>query len=153
MGTGRRPFALSALLAVSAFASSASARTTLVLDSWRDDDRSVREKTVAPAFEAAHPELCLQFRASAMSDCDAVLKARRAAGEVGQCPTWTAPPWCSRASQEIPSAGSQLGSRTRRALENGADFMDRFVIVEHEPAPRSASGSGPEGPERLRRDT
>ncbi|MCY4191941.1 MAG: ABC transporter substrate-binding protein, partial [Rhodospirillaceae bacterium] len=76
-------FALSMLLAIAAFASSASAQTTLVLDSWRDDDRSVWEEKIAPAFEATHPGIRLQFRAAAPTDYDAVLKARLAAGTAG----------------------------------------------------------------------
>ncbi|MCY4236870.1 MAG: ABC transporter substrate-binding protein [Rhodospirillaceae bacterium] len=76
-------FALSMLLAIAAFASSASAQTTLVLDSWRDDDRSVWEEKIVPAFEATHPGIRLQFRASAPTDYDAVLKARLAAGTAG----------------------------------------------------------------------
>ena len=71
------------LLAVAAFAASASARTTLVLDNWRDDDRSVWEEKIVPAFEAAYPAIRLQFRASAPTDYDAVLKARLAAGMAG----------------------------------------------------------------------
>ncbi|MXY40251.1 MAG: carbohydrate ABC transporter substrate-binding protein [Rhodospirillaceae bacterium] len=78
-----RWFGISVLVAIAAFAASVSAQTTLVLDSWRDDDRAVWEEKIAPAFEAAHPEIRLQFRASAPTDYDTVLKARLAAGTAG----------------------------------------------------------------------
>ena len=78
-----RSFGISVLLAVAAFAASASARTALVLDSWRDDDRSVWQERIVPAFEAAHPAIRLEFRATAPTDYDAVLKARLAAGTAG----------------------------------------------------------------------
>ena len=78
-----RLFAIPMLLAVAAFAVSAPARTTLVLDSWRDNDRSVWEEKIAPAFEAVHPGIRLQFRAAAPTGYDAVLKSRLAAGTAG----------------------------------------------------------------------
>ncbi len=76
-------FAVAVLLAVAAFAAPAAAGTTLVLDSWRDDDWAVWEETIIPAFEATHPGMRLQFRASAPTDYDAVLKERLAAGTAG----------------------------------------------------------------------
>ena len=78
-----RLFGISVLLAIGAFVVSAAAQTTLVLDSWRDDDRSVWQKRIVPAFEAAHPAIRLEFRASAPTDYDTVLKARLAAGTAG----------------------------------------------------------------------
>ncbi|MCY4064983.1 MAG: ABC transporter substrate-binding protein [Rhodospirillaceae bacterium] len=78
-----RSFAIPVLLAIAAFAASASARTILVLDSWRDDDRSAWEEKILTAFEAAHPAIRVEFRASAPTDYDAVLKARLAAGTAG----------------------------------------------------------------------
>ena len=78
-----RLFATSMLLAVTVFAASSSAQTILVLDSWRDDDRSVWQETIAPAFEAAHPSIRLEFRASAPTDYDTALNGRLAAGTAG----------------------------------------------------------------------
>ena len=78
-----RLFAIPVLLATAAFAAIASAQTVLVLESWRDDDRSVWEERIAPAFEATHPAIRLRFRASAPTDYDAGLKARLAAGTAG----------------------------------------------------------------------
>ena len=74
---------VSAVLAIAAFAASASAQTALVLDSWRDDDRSVWRERIVPAFEAAHPGIGLEFRASPPPDYQAALKARLAAGTAG----------------------------------------------------------------------
>ena len=78
-----RLFTIAVLLAVVVFAAPVAAGADLVLDSWRDDDRSVWREKIVPAFEAAHPEIHLQFRASAPTGYDAVLKARLAAGTAG----------------------------------------------------------------------
>ena len=59
------------------------ARTTLVLESWREDDRAVWRDTIVPAFEAAHPETSLRFRPSAPADYDAVVKARLESSSAG----------------------------------------------------------------------
>ena len=71
------------LLAIVTFSTSTLSQTTLVLDSWRDDDRPVWLERIIPAFEAAHPGIGLEFRASSPTDYDAVLKARLTAGTAG----------------------------------------------------------------------
>ncbi len=70
-------------LTISAITTSAPAQTTLVLDSWRDDDRVVWEDTIIPAFEAVHPDIRIEFRASAPTDYDSVLRTRLEAGTAG----------------------------------------------------------------------
>ena len=76
-------FTTSILLMIPAFTATAFAQTTLVLDSWRDDDRSVWQEKIIPAFEAAHPEIRLEFRGSVPHDYDTILKARFAEGTAG----------------------------------------------------------------------
>ena len=61
----------------------AQAQTTLVLESWRDDDQTVWHKKIIPVFRATHPEINLNFRPSAPADYDAVLKARLESGSAG----------------------------------------------------------------------
>ncbi len=59
------------------------ARTSLVLESWREDDRTIWEEKLIPAFEASHPEIAVRFRPTAPADYDAALNARLAAGAAG----------------------------------------------------------------------
>ena len=44
------------------------ARTSLVLESWREDDRTVWREKLIPAFEAAHPDIEVRFRPTAPAD-------------------------------------------------------------------------------------
>ncbi|MDE0360406.1 MAG: hypothetical protein OXI74_04485, partial [Rhodospirillaceae bacterium] len=64
------------VILISALPGVASAQTTLVVESWRDDDRTAWKDSILPVFEAAHPEIQVQFRASPPTLYDAVLKAR-----------------------------------------------------------------------------
>ena len=72
-----------AFLLIAAVSGAAAAQTTLVLESWREDDRAVWRETILPAFEAAHPGIEVRFRPSAPARYDAALKARLAAGAAG----------------------------------------------------------------------
>ena len=74
---------LAVALLVTALSGAAFAQTTLVLESWRDDDRNVWRKNIIPAFEAAHPDIKVRFRPSAPADYDAAVKARLEAGAAG----------------------------------------------------------------------
>lgn len=74
---------LSAILLVTALTSTAFAQTILVLESWRDDDQAVWEERIVPVFEAAHPNIRVQFRPSPPADYEAVLDARFVAGTAG----------------------------------------------------------------------
>ncbi len=58
-------------------------RTGLVLESWREDDRTVWREKLIPAFEAAHPDIEVRFRPTAPADYDAALNARLEAGAAG----------------------------------------------------------------------
>ena len=103
------------MLPVALASCTAWAGTTLVVESWRDDDRAVWEETIVPAFEAAHPGIGLEFRPTALADYDASLAARLEAGEAGDLITcrpfdaslalygdghWTCSPgWTARSRQ------------------------------------------------------
>ncbi|MDE0280663.1 MAG: ABC transporter substrate-binding protein [Gammaproteobacteria bacterium] len=71
------------MLSVALASCTAWAGTTLVVESWRDDDRTVWEEMIVPAFETAHPGIRLEFRPTAPADYDASLAARLEAGEAG----------------------------------------------------------------------
>ena len=71
------------MLLLAVMTGTACARTVLVIDSWRDDDRAVWEEKIIPAFEAAHPGIGLRFRPSVPTAYDADLEARLEAGTAG----------------------------------------------------------------------
>lgn len=76
-------FGVLAALLILASSGAAFARSALVLESWRDDDRTVWRDKIIPAFEAAHPGIDVRFRPSAPADYDRVLKARLESGSAG----------------------------------------------------------------------
>ena len=71
------------MLLIAALPGAALAQTTLVLESWRDDDRTAWQGKIVPAFEAVHPGTVLRFRPSPPADYDADLTARLRAGTAG----------------------------------------------------------------------
>ena len=78
-----RLFGLVAALLILALSGAAFARSTLVLESWRDDDRTAWREKIIPAFEAAHAGIGVRFRPSAPADYDRILKARLESGSAG----------------------------------------------------------------------
>ncbi len=56
---------------------------TLVLESWRADDRVLWESVLIPAFERKHPGITVRFSGTAPTDYDSVLGQRLAAGTAG----------------------------------------------------------------------
>ncbi|MRW87140.1 extracellular solute-binding protein [Pseudoduganella sp. FT26W] len=69
------PFALCAATAADA--------GTLVIESWRVDDKTLWEKVLIPAFERNHPGIEVKFAPTAPTEYDAALAARLAAGNAG----------------------------------------------------------------------
>src|SRR5690606_3679689 len=57
--------------------------TTLVIESWRNDDLTIWQQTLIPAFEAAHPEISVQFQPTAPTEYNAALNAKLDAGSAG----------------------------------------------------------------------
>ena len=56
---------------------------TLVLESWRVDDKLLWETVLIPAFERKHPGIHLRFAATEPTDYDASLARRMATGSAG----------------------------------------------------------------------
>jgi raffinose/stachyose/melibiose transport system substrate-binding protein len=56
---------------------------TLSIESWRNDDLTIWQQTIIPAFEAAHPGIKVQFNPSAPAEYNAVLNSKLDAGSAG----------------------------------------------------------------------
>ena len=69
----------STLLGSAAFAQD----VTLTIESWRNDDLTIWQDTIIPAFEAAHPGIKVVFSPSAPAEYNAVLNSKLAAGSAG----------------------------------------------------------------------
>ncbi len=57
--------------------------TTLTIESWRNDDLTLWQDQIIPAFEAAHPGISVEFRPSAPTEYNAVLNSKLDAGSAG----------------------------------------------------------------------
>jgi raffinose/stachyose/melibiose transport system substrate-binding protein len=56
---------------------------TLVIESWRVDDKALWEKVLIPAFQRSHPGIDVKFAPTAPTDYDGRLAARLAEGSAG----------------------------------------------------------------------
>jgi len=56
---------------------------TLSIESWRNDDLTIWQNTIIPAFEAAHPGIKITFNPSAPAEYNAVLNSKLDAGSAG----------------------------------------------------------------------
>ncbi|WP_196259705.1 ABC transporter substrate-binding protein [Pelagibacterium limicola] len=56
---------------------------TLTIESWRNDDLSIWQNTLIPAFEAANPGIRVVFAPSAPTEYNAALNAKLEAGSAG----------------------------------------------------------------------
>ena len=56
---------------------------TLVIESWRVDDKALWEKVLIPAFQRSHPGIDVKFAPTAPTDYDGRLAARLADGSAG----------------------------------------------------------------------
>ncbi|MGR3444524.1 carbohydrate ABC transporter substrate-binding protein [Thalassococcus profundi] len=56
---------------------------TLTIESWRNDDLSIWQDEIIPAFEAEHPAIKLNFTPSAPAEYNAVLNSKLDAGSAG----------------------------------------------------------------------
>ncbi|MDB6182721.1 ABC transporter substrate-binding protein [Paracoccus fistulariae] len=73
-----------ALLASTVIAGAASAEdVTLTIESWRNDDLSIWQDTIIPAFEAANPGIRINFAPTAPAEYNAVLNSKLDAGSAG----------------------------------------------------------------------
>lgn len=75
-----------ALLATTLFGSTTSAfaaDATITIESWRNDDLVIWQKSIIPAFEAKHPGIKVKFTPSAPAEYNAVLNSKLDAGSAG----------------------------------------------------------------------
>jgi raffinose/stachyose/melibiose transport system substrate-binding protein len=56
---------------------------SLVIDSWRVDDKALWESVLIPAFQRSHPGITVRFSPTAPTEYDSALAARLAAGSAG----------------------------------------------------------------------
>ena len=59
------------------------ADVTLTIESWRNDDLTIWQDKIIPAFEASHPGIKVKFTPSAPAEYNAVLNAKLEAGSAG----------------------------------------------------------------------
>ena len=57
--------------------------TTLIIESWRNDDLKLWQEKIIPAFEAANPGIKVNFTPSAPAEYNAVLNSKLEAGSAG----------------------------------------------------------------------
>lgn len=73
-----------ALLSTALVATSAQAQdVTLNIESWRNDDLTLWQEKIIPAFEANHPGIKVNFTPSAPAEYNAVLNSKLDAGSAG----------------------------------------------------------------------
>lgn len=56
---------------------------TLTIESWRNDDLTIWQDQIIPAFESSHPGIKVQFTPSAPAEYNAVLNSKLDAGSAG----------------------------------------------------------------------
>jgi raffinose/stachyose/melibiose transport system substrate-binding protein len=91
--------------------------TTLTIESWRNDDLTIWQDTIIPAFEAAHPDISVTFAPSAPTEYNAALNAKLEAGSAGDLIT------CRPfdASLELYEAGQLADLSDLPGMENFSD--------------------------------
>ncbi len=73
-----------ALMTTALVATGAQAQdVTLTIESWRNDDLTLWQDQIIPAFEAEHPGIKVQFTPSAPAEYNAVLNSKLDAGSAG----------------------------------------------------------------------
>ncbi|WP_162651862.1 ABC transporter substrate-binding protein [Lentilitoribacter sp. Alg239-R112] len=61
----------------------AAADVTITIESWRNDDLTIWQEKIIPAFEAQNPEIKVKFTPSAPAEYNAVLNSKLDAGSAG----------------------------------------------------------------------
>lgn len=77
-----RTFVL-ALAALALVGAGFAQRTTLTIESWRNDDLGIWQNTVIPAFNAHYPDIQVVFSPTAPAEYNAILNSRLEAGSAG----------------------------------------------------------------------
>lgn len=81
-----RSFALrSAVIAVAMSVSGVALaeKTIITIESWRAEDQAIWDEKILPVFEAAYPEIDVEFNPTKNTEYDAALNARMAGGTAG----------------------------------------------------------------------
>lgn len=81
----RMPLAL--LLGSTLLAAPALAETTLTIESWRNDDLTIWQDVLIPAFNEKHPDIKVVFAPTAPAEYNAVLNSKLSAGSAGDLVT------------------------------------------------------------------
>ncbi len=91
---------------------------TLTIESWRNDDLTIWQDTLIPAFEAAHPDIKVVFAPTAPAEYNAALNSKLAAGSAGDLIT------CRPfdASLELFNKGQLASLNDLPGMENFSDF-------------------------------
>ncbi|MBL8131781.1 MAG: carbohydrate ABC transporter substrate-binding protein [Anaerolineae bacterium] len=76
-------FAVVMLLALSVSGVGAQDQVTLVIESWRNDDLTAWEDVLIPAFEAAYPNINVEFAPTAPTEYNAALNTKLEGGTAG----------------------------------------------------------------------
>ncbi|NUQ04792.1 MAG: carbohydrate ABC transporter substrate-binding protein [Anaerolineae bacterium] len=76
-------FAVLLLLALSVSGVGAQDQVTLVIESWRNDDLTAWEDVLIPAFEAAYPNINVEFAPTAPTEYNAALNTKLEGGTAG----------------------------------------------------------------------
>lgn len=93
------------------------ADTTLTVESWRNDDLSIWQEKIIPAFEAKNPSIKVVFAPTAPTEYNAALNAKLDAGSAGDLIT------CRPfdASLELFNKGHLAGLNDLPGMENFSD--------------------------------
>src|SRR5690606_10858215 len=79
----RLMLATTALALVAGAGATQAQAPTLTIESWRTDDLTIWQDTIIPAFEAAHPEINVEFAPTAPTEYNAALNAKLDGGSAG----------------------------------------------------------------------
>jgi len=58
-------------------------KTVITIESWRAEDQAIWDEKIIPLFEAAYPEIDVQFKPTTATEYNAALNARLAGGTAG----------------------------------------------------------------------
>jgi raffinose/stachyose/melibiose transport system substrate-binding protein len=91
---------------------------TLTIESWRNDDLTIWQEKIIPAFEQTHPNISVKFAPTAPTEYNAALNAKLQAGTAGDLITCR--PF---------DASLQLFQKGRLVSVNGLKGMNNFTPV------------------------
>lgn len=107
--------ALAVLVSVSGVA--LAEKTVISIESWRAEDQAIWDEKILPVFEAAYPDIDVEFKPTAATEYNAALNARLAGGTAGDIIT------CRPFDNALAmyDAGSLADIKGMAGLENFSD--------------------------------